>query len=103
MGEQDQLQIWINHELSGLLTVSKHDTRKILSMFTAYEEDNECPLRSHWGGPERGSIVTINDPTIPDEACVISEYGELLTVREVKARSGAKRSDGMPTELFGYE
>ena len=48
-------------------------------------------------------MVTINDKHLADEATVISEYGDLLTVAQVKARDGVERSDGWPTELFGYE
>jgi len=74
-----------------------------MDIFALYEEDDRCPLRTHWGGPGCGAVVTVHDSELPDEAVVISEYGDLLTVGEVKARQGARRKDGWPTELFGYE
>lgn len=74
-----------------------------MAFLTKYEDDGDCPMRTHWGGSEVGSIVTENENNLPDEMIVISEYGDLLTVREVRARQGAKRKDGAPTELFGYE
>ena len=83
--------------------MSKGVGRRIAILFANHEEDNECPLRTHWGGKERGAVVDVNDPTIPDEATVISEYGDVLTVAQVKARDGQHRADGYPTELFGYE
>ncbi len=85
------------------MTLRNEEVKSFVGMFAEYEEDNECPLRTHWGGKDRGAIVTVNDEEIADEAIVISEYNEILTVAEVKARDGARRADGMPTELFGYE
>jgi len=74
-----------------------------LRRFALEEPDNKCPLRSYWGGSEKGSIVYTNENDLSDDMLVISSYGELLTVAQVKARHGAKRKDNMPTELFGYE
>ena len=102
-GGHDRISIWVNHGLAGSLIVSKRETRGIIRIFTCYESNDKCPLYTYWGGAERGVVVTVNDETVPDEAVVISEYGELLTVAEVKRRDGAKCNDGMPTELFGYE
>ena len=99
----DRLKIWVNHGLVGELVLANRETRAFLDCFTLYEADNECPLRSYWGGPERGTVVYANEDNLPDGMMVISQYGELLTVAQVKARNGAKRKDGFPTELFGYE
>jgi len=98
----DKISVWVNHGLAGALVVSKRETKEVVRMFVCYEDDSICPLRTHWGGRERGAVVTVNDATLPDKAMVISEYGDLLSVADVKARDGAKRDDGMPTELFGY-
>lgn len=98
-GGHDRISIWVDHGLAGSLTVSKRETRGIIQMFSS----DKCSLCTHWAGAERGVVVTVNDETIPDEAVVISEYGELLTVAEVKRRDGARCGNGMPTELFGYE
>ena len=102
-GAHDKISIWVSHGLSGILVIPKHETHNILRIFSYDEADDKCPLHTYWGGKERGTVVTTNDESLPDEACVISEYGELLTVGEVKSRDGANRKDGMPTELFGYE
>lgn len=102
-GGHDKIKIWVDHGLAGSLTVAKRDTKEFVRLFVLYEEDNECPLRTHWGGKERGAVVTVNDDTLADESVVVSEYGELLTVADVKKRDGARREDGFPTELFGYE
>ena len=75
---------------------------KYLLPFASKEPDDKCPMRSYWGGSERGSVVYANE-NLPDDTLLISSYGELLTVAQVKARNGARRQDSMPTELFGYE
>ena len=99
----DTIEFWIAGEYVGALTMDKHHVKSFVRRFIEYDDDFRCPLRSHWGGADRGSIVTVNRADIGDDELVISEYGELLTVGQVKARDGAKRKDGFPTELFGYE
>ncbi len=98
-----RLSIWTNHGLAGTLVLRGDELAPLLCALSLDQDDFTCPLRTHWGGKDRGSVVTVNDPSLPDDVNVISEYGVLLTVGEVKARDGAKRSDGYPTELFGYE
>lgn len=95
-----KLAIWIDHGHAGTLTIPTQSLGDVL--FLLFDCDKHPPLRTHWGG-EYGAIVTVCDKDMPDEAVLISEYGKLLTVGQVKARDGAKRLDGMPTELFGYE
>lgn len=93
------LKVWIGHGLSGTLTVpNRHLVEVLRPVFLDY-----LPvLHTHWGGKTKGSIVTIHEE-LADETVVLSEYGELMTVAQVKARAGTTRKDGMPTELFGYE
>jgi len=98
----DRLTVFEGHANCGTLTLSKGVGRRLAQCFID-DEENICPLRTHWGGTARGAVVTVNDASLPDDATVISEYGDVLTVKEVKARDGAHRKDGMPTELFGYE
>ena len=94
-----KLSIWIALRHAGTLTVPTPELKYFL--FLLFDKDKRPPLRTRGGA--HGAIVTVHDGDMPDEALAISEYGELLTVGQVKARDGAKRSDGMPTELFGYE
>ena len=99
----DRLTLFEQGANCGTLTVSKGRGKHVVLLFVLNEDDDKCPLRTHWGGAERGAIVTVNDPSLPDEATVISEYGDILTVKQVKARDGAHRNDRMPTELCGYQ
>jgi hypothetical protein len=96
----DKLKVWINHALAGELTLANRETKQFIKLFAQY---SDCLMHTHWGGNECGAVVSEHDEDLIDEMCVISEYGELLTVRQVRARDGAKRSDGLPTELMGYE
>ena len=97
-----QISIWIKHGLAGILTIPIDLISHFL--FCLYDQDGEVVYTS-WGGKEKGSQVNfIGDSRyLPDDMTLISEYGEVYTLKEVKAKQGAKRSDGMPTELFGYE
>lgn len=100
-GGHDKLTIWVNHGLTGTLTLAKRETKEVIWLFA---DDEKCPpLHSHWNAEKKEAIITIEDSTLPDETMVISGHCELLTVAQVKARHGAKRKDGMPTESFGYE
>jgi hypothetical protein len=94
--------VWVNGEEVGRLTLSDGELNQVLRMFTG---DFEA-LHTHWGGKDIGTVVTEHQDAgaiLDGTTQVISEYGELLTVGQVRARAGAKRADGMPTELFGYE
>ena len=96
------VDIWVNHGLAGTLTIPKDLISHFL--FCLYDRDDEVVYTS-WGGKEKGTQVNfIGDSRyLPDDMTLISEYGEVFTLKEIKARQGAKRTDGMPTELFGYE
>lgn len=94
----DILEIWVNDALAGQLALRGDETTKILDCFTLFEGDDKCPLRSYWGGDNRGCVVYSNEPSLPDDALVISEYHELLTVREVKAKNGKGKKDERETQ-----
>jgi len=99
------LSIWESGALAGTLTLSKGMGRRVALLFVQSLEDNVVPVRTHWGGSDVGTVVTVRDSALklPDETVVVSDYGEVLTIGQVKARRGARRRDGLPTELFGYE
>ena len=102
-GGHDRLRIFVNHASVGELMLRPEETPGVLGLFALKEPDNECPMRSYWGGDDTGTVVFANEDDLPDYMQVISSYGELLTVAQVKACHGARRKDNMPTELFGYE
>jgi len=98
-GGHNHLRVWVDHGLSGTLVIpDRYFAEALRTLFIEYPP----ALRTHWGGKDKGAIVTVNEE-LPEKAVVLSEYGELMTVAQVKARAGATRKDGMPTELFGYE
>ena len=97
----NELAIWINRDYAGNLVVPVSNLYDILQCFVDF--DNEPVLRTHWGGIDKGSIVTIKNNTLDDKEIVVSDYCNILTVKQVKDRNGAKRKNGLPTELFGYE
>lgn len=101
----DRLTVWEEHANAGTLTVRGGWGKHVALLFALQEGDEQCPVRTHWGGVDRGAVVTFRDrdKDLPDEIVLVSEYGDVVTVGYVRARDGAKRSDGWPTELFGYE
>ena len=102
LGEHTRVGIWANHAKTGELVFRNEEWKDAIWLFVEYEgDDSKVPMRTHWGG-DKGTVVTIHE-NLPDEQQLISEYGELLTVLEIKTRQGAKRKDSFPTELFGYE
>lgn len=55
-------------------------------------DDHPLPLRTLWGGIERGMLVLIQDnhqdSLLRDDTQLISEYGDLATVGEIQAMEG---------------
>ena len=97
LGGHTHLGIWVNHAKAGTIVLRNEEARVFISLFRGPEI-----MHSHWGGSEKGSIVTGGESEEGDRL-LVSEYGEILTVDDVRKRQGSKRQNGMPTELFGYE
>lgn len=99
-----RIELMAEGEFAGEMILRHEEVYNVIKNFAeASYDDSQAALRTHWGGKERGAIVTVQDESLADDVTVISEYGDILTVGEVKARDGAHRQDGYPTELFGYE
>ena len=82
-----------------MLTLRNEEARGFILCFA---DKNEPVMYAYWGGLEHGTVVITYEKGLLSEIQVISEYGELLTVAQVKAQRGAKRKNGVPTELLGY-
>ena len=80
-----RISIWINGERSGALIVKAAELQPLLQLFVNTDVQ---VLHTYSGGSEIGVVVTVNAIVISDDDYVISEYGELFTVRQVKARAG---------------
>ena len=73
---------------AGVLYFSEKHVPAILKLFALREDDDKCPMRTYYGGVEQGTVVTINDTNLNDGDMLISSHGELLTVKEIKAKEG---------------
>lgn len=91
----DRITLWETGANAGTLTVSKGLGKAVALQFTTEEEDGSAALHTHWGGTERGSVVTENRDLLSG-ATVISEDGEVMKVEDVRRRDRARRSDGTP-------
>ena len=99
----DLITIFENHANCGTLTVSKGTGRTICLMFALNDVDDfQCPIHTHWGGSKVGAVITENVNGLSDDLILISEYGEPMSVKQIRALAGHVRKDGMPGELFGY-
>ena len=100
-GTRVKLGIWVNDLYTGELSINEHELSELILKFREDEGDDVCPARTHWGGTDVGTVVTIRGP---DEMQVISEYGDLLTIEDIRARAGyAKGAPDKYGELFGYK
>lgn len=80
---------------AGALDISLDDLGPLLRLFA--DRHGAPILRTSWGGKAVGTVVCEqwSDPP-PDGIQLISEYGELLTAGEIRARAGAGRGDDLP-------
>ncbi len=76
---------------AGVLYVPQKYAPTILKLFALREDDTKCPMRTCYGGIGQGTVVTINDPNLDDKDILISSNGELLTVKEIKAKEGEEK------------
>ncbi len=84
---------------AGVLYFSEEHAPAILKLFALREDDDKCPMHTHYGGVGQGTVVTINDPSLDDGDMLISSHGELLTVKEIKAKEGAGKDIDEEVEL----
>lgn len=47
---------------------------------------------THWGGIETGCVVRMLRP-LPDDQVIVSEYGDEMTVAELRAKDGQGRRE----------
>ena len=73
---------------SGCLVVTKGLGKKFLSFFVNEVEDNEAPIRTHFGGKGRGYVVTIQELGLSPDAYLADEYGKVWKVNESTAMDG---------------
>ena len=96
----DLLHIWVEHGKVGTLTLPKGSSATITRLFAEDEDDTTCPIRTHFGGSAQGTIITENHGPWPLDMVVVSDYGEIFTVAEVKAWEGAGRDANLPTDTI---
>lgn len=81
----DRVSIWESGGLAGVLTVSKGAGSRIAFMLA---DTTDEVLRTGWGGDSIGCVVYGRLKTLAPDLCVVSEYGEVMTVSEVAAMAG---------------
>ena len=86
-GGHTHVGIWINHGKAGTLVFRNEEWGKGIWLF--FNDDvGDAPIHQHWGGDKEGLVVNEYTLNLKDEQQMISENGELTTVREIRAEAG---------------
>ena len=89
MGGHTHVGVWVNHAKSGILVFRNEEWTKAIWLFVE-KNISEPPMRALWGGTKDGYIVEETDASSPAEQQMISEYGELTTVGQIRAKAKEK-------------
>lgn len=97
-----RVSVWLDGTYAHALIVKGEFATTVVRMFADEQGDNECPVRTHWAGQR--VVVTENVPDLDPEMQLISDYGEIWTVAEIrewaeksKSKSLSKFKEPMPT------
>lgn len=78
--------IWVNHSKAGVIVVRNEEVKDALLVF------RRSVLSVFQSGIEGGhTILDYEDDDVEDDTQLISEYGELTTVAELKAKGAVER------------
>lgn len=84
MGGHTHVGIWVNHAKSGTLLFRNDEWADAIWLFV---DKDESPMRTFWGAVKDGCIVKETDASSPAEQQVVSEFGELITVGQIRAKA----------------
>ena len=84
MGGHTHVGIWVNHAKSGTLVFRNDEWVAAKRLFV---DVSKSAMRSFWGGTEKGCIVEETDTSSSAEQQMVSEYGELETVGQIRAKA----------------
>lgn len=86
MGGHTHVGIWVNHAKSGTLVFHNDEWKDAIWLFV---EKNVVtpPIHSFWGGTKDGCIVKEIDASSPVEQQMVNEFGELMTVGQIRAKA----------------
>ena len=84
------IHVTVATEETGKLVVSPEHVSALMRLFSQIEpDDSRCPIYTYCGDVSRGCVVVENVRGLDPNLQLISEYGELLTVAEIRALDGA--------------
>ena len=86
MGGHTHVGIWVNHAKSGTLVFHNDEWKNAIWLFVK-KNVSEPPMRTFWGGIKDGCIVEETDTSSPAEQQMVSEFGELITVGQIRAKA----------------
>jgi hypothetical protein len=86
-GQHVRLTVFVNHANAGTLTLREEETRDFVRLLSI-SDDSLCAIRTHYGGDEKGCVVTENTPGMDPSLTLVSEYGEIVSVAEIRRLAG---------------
>jgi len=82
----DRVTLWEGGANCGTLTLRAGHGRVVCRMF-ADTDDANAPIHTHFGGADVGCVVTESASALDEPYILVSEYGQPLTVGEIRKRS----------------
>ncbi len=80
----NELSIWLNHQLAGVLKVDEEEGRQLLVMMYG-----AIVLHTSFGGDCIGCEVSEQiEPPVSDDTLVVSDYGEIMSALKVRCMAG---------------
>lgn len=83
MGGHTHIGVWVNHAKAGTLVFRNEEWIAGKWIFVG----EVCVLRTHHGPENVGLVIDQQIPHLDDERQLMSEYGELTTVGEIRRRT----------------
>ena len=91
--ENGELHVELSDDSSFTLALDRAEETGFLHLLADDVDDPAAPMRTIWGGVGVGTVVREQVRGLDPDLLLISEYGELFTVAEIRARAGAGKGD----------
>lgn len=85
----NELSIWLNHRLAGVLKVDEEEGSQLLLMMRG-----PVVLHTAFGGSLVGCEVSDRaSPSVEDDVLVVSDYGEIMSALKVRCMAGKRKKE----------
>ena len=85
-GERAEVKVMLDGEFAGALSMPSATAAKFACGLL--EIDRDCPIVTNWGGAKAGCVVNEYVRGLDPSLQLVSEYGDVRTVAEIRALAG---------------